>query len=126
MSETNNEATKMPLLATIYKVFGNTHYFSTKKNFPNKDKDTLTNAYILAAKKKMPEVIKFSLDDIPIIFQKEFHALLQSHQVIHEKLIKKHKVISDNGNIFSVLFAKQYMRERKKLVSNTPSRILIN
>ena len=74
----------------------------------------------------MSETIKFSLDDIPITFQKEFHALLQSHQVIHKNLFKKYKIISDNGNIFSVLFAKQYMRERKKLVSNTPSRILIN
>ena len=124
--ETNNDATKMPLLATIYKVFGNTHYFSTKINSSNKDKNRLTNAYILAAKKKMSETIKFSLDDTPITFQKEFHALLQSHQVIHKNLFKKYKIISDNGNIFSVLFAKQYMRERKKLVSNTPSRILIN
>ena len=124
--ESENEVTKMSLLATIHEVFGNTHYFPTVINSPNDNKYKLINAYILAAKKKMPKFIKFSLEDTPIIFQKKFHALLKSHQVFHKNSFENYTVISDNSNIFSVLFAKQYMRQRKNLVSNTPSRILIN
>ena len=116
----------MSLLATVHEVFGETHYFPTVINSPNDNKYKLINAYILAPKKKLPTLIKFSLEDTPLIYQKEFHALVKSHQVFHNKAFENHTVISDNGNIFSVLFAKQYMRQRKNLISNTPSRILIN
>ena len=124
--EPENEDTKMSLLATVHDVFGETHYFPTVINSSNDYKYNFINAYILAPKKKLPKLIKFSLEDTPVIYQKEFHGLVKSHQVFHKKAFENHTAISDNGNIFSVLFAKQYMRQRKKLISDTPSRILIN
>jgi len=124
--ESYNEVTKMSLLATVHEVFGNAHFFPTVKNSPNDNKYKLINAYILATKKKLPKLIDFNLEDTPIIYQKRFHALLKSHQVFHKNSFENYTVISDNNNIFSVLFAKQYMRQRQKMVSDIPSRILIN
>jgi len=124
--ESENEDTKMSLLATVHEIFGNTHYFSTVKDPPNDDKHKLINAYFIATKKKLPMLRNFPLEHSPVGYQNKFHALLNSHQVFHKNSFENYTAISDNSNTFSVLFAKQYMRQRKKMVSDTPSRILIN
>ena len=121
-----NETTKMSLVATIYSVFSNTHFFITETSFKKDDKITVTNCFIVATKTIPPDNINFNFSDVPKKILNRVVKTLNSYQKIQHINFNKYRIISDNGNSYSSLFAKTYMKFRQDIISYIPARILIN
>jgi predicted membrane-bound spermidine synthase len=121
-----DQQSKMSLLATNFSVFGDVHLFHTEISFKKDDKLRFTNAYIVAPKIDHSLKIPFDLSDVPKAIRVKVFTTLKSHKKLSRSSFEGYHIIRDNGNAYSYLFAEPIMRFRKNMVSQTPSRILIN
>jgi predicted membrane-bound spermidine synthase len=121
-----DERGKMSLLATISSVFGDIHFFHTKTKFELNDKIKLTNANIVATKSKPPERMVFDLSGVPKSIQGKVFNTLKTHKKFKSDSFFEHEIVTDKGNIYTSLFVEPIMLFRKNLVSQIPSRILMN
>ncbi len=114
-----NKTARMSLLATVKSAFNKIYFFQNLEAYS-------FNAYIVAAKKDLPKTIDFNFTDTPKEFQKEVILTLKSKKEYKQDVLNKFKIISDESNTFSSLFANQNMYYRKLISTFYPSRILIN
>ena len=80
----------------------------------------------MATKTIPPDNINFNFSDVPKKILNRVVKTLNSYQKIQHINFNKYRIISDNGNSYSSLFAKTYMKFRQDIISYIPARILIN
>jgi spermidine synthase len=121
-----DERAKMSLLATINSAFGNVHFFHSRTEFDEDDKIKFTNANIVATKTTHSEQISFDIAHVPQGIQEKVFTTLKTHTKNERSSFEGYKIIYDSGNTYTSLFAAPIMQFRESMVSQIPSRILIN
>lgn len=105
------------LLATIRAAFPNVFVFG----------DVRENIFLAATQKLRPRAFPNGvINSMPPPFQNPVRALLRSGRRMNVNEIANIEPVSDEHNIFSVLFAPSNMRERKVMAGRLPPRVLVN
>jgi len=114
--DTNN-APNQRLLATIRAAFPNVFVFG----------DVAENIFLAASQKVRPRHFPNAvINSMPNPIQGPVRALLRSGRRMNVKEIANVAPVSDEHNIFSVLFAPSNMRERKVMAGRLPPWVLVN
>ncbi|MEE2761607.1 MAG: fused MFS/spermidine synthase [Pseudomonadota bacterium] len=112
-----NQDPNRRLLATILTAFPNIFIFG----------DVRQNIFLVATVQGLPRTFPVeTIASMPHPIQGPVRAMLRSGRKIVAKEIENVEPVSDEHNIFSVLFAPHNMRERKVMAGRLPPWVLVN
>ena len=112
-----NQEPNQRLLATIRTAFPNIFVFG----------DVRQNIFLVATLKDLPRAFPAeTISSMPHPIQGPVRAMLRSGRQVLAKEIENAEPVSDEHNIFSVLFAPHNMRERKVMAGRLPPWLLVN
>ena len=105
------------LLATIGAAFANVFVFG----------DVRENIFLAATQKTQPRTFPgATIASMPVPIQSSVRAMLRTGRQLAAKEIENVEPVTDEHNIFSVLFAPSNMRERKVMAGRLPPWVLVN
>jgi predicted membrane-bound spermidine synthase len=114
--ESTSELAIRTFLATIHAAFGSIVTY----RLPG------ANAFVVATRHEPMAVRKFDLDGVPLSMRAFIAAAVDSGEAVRESTVRGIEPLSDEHNVFNVLFVDAHMAHRLGFVTNLPPNVLMN